>query len=145
MAVLARRVVPCDPALAWRVVSDIAAWPAWVDSIESVATEHEKAESEQDVLIGPAGYRITQPPLPSALWTITRWEEGACFQWESRGVSTVVSERFELIEVSNGTSISIDVTWSGPTTWFARAAFGPVRQRYAGAQLAALANRVGDC
>lgn len=135
----------------WSVLSDASQWPSWVESIEAVAAEDVATTEGAAVDVGVVddavpltasadkAYRIEQPPLPSAVWSVTRWEAGTGFEWQSRGVTTLVSERYDLSEASEGTTVTIDVTWSGRSAWFARAAYGPVRQRYAVAQLEALA------
>ncbi|MGB3186589.1 MAG: SRPBCC family protein [Ornithinimicrobium sp.] len=151
MAVLARRIVPCDPAPVWRVLSDITAWPTWVDSIATVesfqtAETPDPRTDDGDVIgrstvvdhIGHSAYRIEQPPLPSTLWSLTRWEPGRGFAWQSRAPTNLVSEQYHVETTRHGTLVTIDVTWSGRTAWFARATYGPVRKLYAVEQLQAL-------
>ncbi|CAN5466725.1 hypothetical protein BH23ACT6_BH23ACT6_09730 [soil metagenome] len=171
MTVLARRLLRCDPATAWSVLSDVAQWPSWVDSIDDVHVNVEPASDlvpDVDVAGEHTAYRIEQPPLPSTVWTImqledvqwegrqstetqltdTQWtdprpmeadgQQRAFFEWRAEGVSNLVTERYAVLAQGTAASVSIDVTWSGRTAWFARATYGPVRQRYAQAHLEAL-------
>jgi hypothetical protein len=67
----------------WSVLTDIARWPEWTDSVEWVD------------LHGPAlalgvSAVVRQPRLPVATWTVTALDPGRSFTWVTRagGVRT---------------------------------------------------------
>ena len=70
---------------AWAVLSDIERWPEWTASVRAV----------RPLGAGPAGpgarYRVEQPKLDPADFTITEWQPPHSFTWAMRatGVSAV--------------------------------------------------------
>ncbi len=117
------------PAQVWRVLVDIEQWPSWSPSVASVVPE---SDDEQ------TAYRIDQPPLPHALWTITDWRPERGFTWQTQGASSLMTMTFHLEPSAGSTHVSVDVQWSGAMAWMARAAYGPVSLRYADTHLRAL-------
>ena len=70
----------------WHVLSDIAAWPQRIETVDSVE------------LLTPApiakGSRVklTQPKLPEGTWDITIWDVPSYFEWTQKsGGSTLVA------------------------------------------------------
>ncbi len=131
MSRAAQVTIADTPAQVWRVLAAIEAWPSWSPSITAVVAEL------------PA-YRVEQPPLPLALWTITDWQPEHSFTWETRGASSLLSAEFTLTAQGPNTNVTHDLRWSGPMAWMARAAYGPVSLRYADEHLSALARRCGS-
>ena len=72
---------PAD--VVWSVYSDVERWPAWTDSVTSVALQHP----------GPlaVGSRATikQPRLPKVEWTVTALDAGREWVWENRSPGAV--------------------------------------------------------
>ncbi len=125
------------PAMVWRVLVDIDQWPSWSSSVLSVTREDGDEQT---------AYRVEQPPLPSALWTVTESRPGRTFGWQSQGVSSVMSATYELVADETdgstpGSVVSVDLAWSGRMAWVARAAYGPISIRYADGHLHALRQR----
>ncbi|MGB3828133.1 MAG: SRPBCC family protein [Ornithinimicrobium sp.] len=135
----ARVSTTASPAHVWGVLADISAWPSWSASVVSVVPESSDPEVDPDG--EHSAYRIEQPPLPHALWTITDWRAERGFTWQTRGASSVMSVTYALRARQAGTEVWVDLTWSGAMAWMARAAYGPVSVRYADAHLRALVRR----
>ncbi|MGC1208548.1 MAG: SRPBCC family protein [Ornithinimicrobium sp.] len=121
--------IESPPARVWRVLADIEVWPSWASGVVSVTPE---SDGEQ------TAYRIDQPPLPHALWTITDWRPEQGFTWQTQGASSLLTMTFRLQASAVGTDASVDLQWSGAMSWMARAAYGPVSLRYADSHLRAL-------
>ncbi len=137
MSEVATAQTSVPPHEVWTVLADIAAWPTWSPTIEQVRTEPAEAD---DVGEHPA-YRIEQPPLPTALWTITDWRPEQGFAWQTRGASTLLAGSYAMRHIRPGTEVVMSLTWTGTTAWLVRAAYGPVSIRYAESHLAALVQR----
>ncbi|MGB3257337.1 MAG: SRPBCC family protein [Ornithinimicrobium sp.] len=134
----AARVSTAAPrAQAWRVLADVEQWPSWSSSVVAVTREDVDEHT---------AYRIEQPPLPHALWTLTQWQPDRGFTWQTRGASSVLTASYVVAEdptdgAAPGTVISVDLQWSGPMAWMARATYGPVSLRFAQMHLDALRER----
>ncbi|HEX6474764.1 MAG TPA: SRPBCC family protein [Candidatus Limnocylindria bacterium] len=70
----------------WHVLSDIAAWPQRIETVDSVE------------LLTPAPIakgsrlKLTQPKLPEGTWDITIWDVPSYFEWTQKsGGSTLVA------------------------------------------------------
>src|SRR4051812_2732728 len=61
----------------WRLTEDIEEWPATTPTVTRV----ERLDG------GPVGVgsraRVEQPGLPAKVWTVTRFERGSRFEWET--------------------------------------------------------------
>ncbi len=156
MSQAAEVTITASPTQVWRVLADVEAWPSWSPSVTAVVSEvtsvpttsaepaSEEMTSEEmtsDVLGEQSAYRVEQPPLPLALWTITHWRPEQAFTWQTRGASSLLSATFTLTAHGATTHVTHDLQWSGPMAWMARATYGPVSLRYADQHLTALARR----
>ena len=124
--------IEAPPAQVWQVLADIDQWPSWSPGVESVVCVTPESDGEQ------TAYRIDQPPLPHALWTVTDWRPEVGFTWQTHGASSLLTMTFRLQPSAVGTDASVDLHWSGAMAWMARAAYGPVSLRYADSHLRAL-------
>lgn len=77
--------VAAPPDAVWASVSDVESWPKLTASVTHV--------EPLDGLVSGIGSRarVVQPRLRPATWTVTRWEPGHGFSWESKaaGMTTV--------------------------------------------------------
>jgi GNAT superfamily N-acetyltransferase/uncharacterized protein YndB with AHSA1/START domain len=95
------------PARVWAVLSDVARWPRWTASVQSV-----------DVLDpGPlkpgTRVRIMQPRLRPAIWTVTSLVDGWAFTWDmhSPGVRAVATHQIE--PAPGGSRVTLTVDFAG--------------------------------
>ena len=69
--------IESPPARVWAVLADVAKWPEWTASMLSV----------EDVSpgFGLGGTAVVQARgQPKSKFTVTRWEPGVGFEWETR-------------------------------------------------------------
>jgi hypothetical protein len=75
----------------WAVVSDVAAWPSVVDTVERI-----ELLTPPPLTVG-SRVRIRQPKLPEGDWLVSAWEAPSFFEWIQRsgGMTVVASHRVE--------------------------------------------------
>ena len=93
----------------WDVTVDLAAWPSWNPTVETV-----------EVLdAGPMRTglraRLRQPGNRPAMWTVTRVVEGEVYEWETRALGMVVTALHRFEPTSNGTHVILSIDVDGPT------------------------------
>ena len=93
------------------VVSDIAQWPTWTESMERV-------QPDSMCRFGlESKARVKQPGMPAMTWTVTRWEPGSRFDWvtKSLGVTIVASHAIERADSGSRLTLSVEGTgWLAP-------------------------------
>ena len=89
-----------------------------------------------------AVYRVRQPRLPVATWTITSWRPGEGFTWESPapGVRSIGIHELATTE-AGGTRIDLELRWHGPLRRVLELLYGRLGRRYVSTEAAALARR----
>lgn len=85
----------------WAVVSDIEGWPALLDSIDAVRITSEGALGEG----GTA--RVKQPGMPEMTWTVTRWQPGKGFDWQTRTAGTTTVGTHQLESDGSGSRLTL--------------------------------------
>jgi uncharacterized membrane protein len=77
----------------WDVLSDIAAWPRRVETVETVEllTPSPLAQGSR--------VRLKQPKLPEGVWDITVWDAPSYFEWTQKtgGITSVAGHRVEAL------------------------------------------------
>lgn len=76
--------VNAEPARVWQVMSDVAKWPEWTPSIESVEG------TTASMAVGSEA-QVKAKGTPKATWRVTEWNPGRNFTWVTsvRGAKTV--------------------------------------------------------
>jgi uncharacterized membrane protein len=93
----------------WRLTEDIENWPATTPTVTRV----ERLDA------GPLGAgsraRVEQPGLPAKVWTVTRFEHGSHFEWETAIYGVRFTGRHHLEATSNGcrNTLVLDLTGRG--------------------------------
>jgi len=122
---------------AWTVLADLPAWPTWCPTVRSV----EPIDPAREPGVG-AAYRVRQPRLPAAVWTISSWRPGEGFVWESAAPGVRSTGVHELSSTdTGGTRIELELRWSGPLRWVVELFLGRLSRRYVATEAAALAHR----
>lgn len=67
-------------SIVWDITTDVEQWPSWTPTVTSV-----HLVDEGPLKLGSAA-RIKQPGQPEAEWTVTEYEAGKSFVWESRRI-----------------------------------------------------------
>ncbi len=121
----ATTVVVAPPDRVWALLADVVRWPEWLSTMTSV-----QPLDGGELALG-ARYRVTQPRLPPATWTVVRVEPGLSFAWESRspGVRALADHLLRL-RPDGSTSVTLRVEFSGPLAFLPRRLFGTLTMEY---------------
>lgn len=103
--------VAAPTSVVWMAVSDVSSWPSWTDSMERV-------QLDSMCRIGvESKARVKQPGMPEMTWTVTRWDTGRGFAWESRmpGLTTIGTHDIEPDGTGSRLLLSLEQTgWLAP-------------------------------
>ncbi|HEX6150690.1 SRPBCC family protein, partial [Nocardioides sp.] len=120
----------------WGVLSDVARWPEWTPTIDSV----ERLDS------GPlrVGSRaeVRQPKLPRAQWEVTELVAGRSFTWEATGPGLRTIGRHEVDPDAGGCTVRLSIEQTGPMAGVAAMMWRGLTQRYVELEAASLDARV---
>jgi protein-S-isoprenylcysteine O-methyltransferase Ste14 len=135
--IAANVLVAAAPERAWAVMADVLRWPEWLPTVTSV----EPLGPEALTLGAP--YRITQPGLRPATWTVVRLEPLRSFAWESRSPGVrALGDHFLTPMPDGSTSVTLQVGFSGPLAFLARMVAGSLTREYVTREAALLKQRV---
>ncbi|MGE3526427.1 MAG: SRPBCC family protein [Gemmatimonadales bacterium] len=129
--------VEAPPERVWALVADVLHWPDWLPTVTAV----EPLDSHALAL--GARYRIVQPRLPPAVWTVVRLEPRRSFSWESRspGVRTLADHTLSPLP-DGSTSVTLRIRFLGPLSTLARAIAGSLTREYMAREAASLKERI---
>jgi uncharacterized membrane protein len=89
--------IDAPPPAVWAVMADVERWPEWAPHVRSVAPESGDA-------FGPGSrWRLDMDGGPAAVWTVTNYEEGQAFTWESASPG-VKTRAYHVIDPQDGGS-----------------------------------------
>lgn len=117
--------IVAPPDRIWAVLSDVVRWPIWLTTMTAV-----EPLDGAELKVGRR-YRITQPKLPPALWTVIRLDPGRAFAWESRapGVRSVADHVLRP-RPDGSTSVTLRIETTGPLAFLVRLFFGTLTEEY---------------
>lgn len=131
------RRIAAPPPRVWEVLADVLGWPDWLPTVTAV-----EALDQSSLALG-ARFRITQPRLRPAIWSVVRLEPFRAFSWETRapGVRTLGDHSVTL--VSGGmTEVRLGIRFSGALSLLAAAIFGRLTMAYLAREAVSLETRV---
>jgi uncharacterized membrane protein len=108
----------------WEVFSDVAKWPEWTPTIDSV-----ERLDEGRIHLG-ARTRIRQPKLPVAVWEVTELVEGQYFEWVSRAPGIRTTGGHRVVATPEGTVATATIIQEGPLGWIFGKLYAKLTQRY---------------
>lgn len=130
-----RRIAAPTQAV-WEVLFDVARWPEWTPTIDSV-------ERLDD---GPFGVgsraKVRQPKLPQAEWEVTEVVDGRSFTWEARGPGLKTIARHQVVPDGAGSTVTLSIEQTGPMGAVAALVWRRLTQRYIELEAASLDARV---
>ncbi len=91
----------------WAVLSDIERWPEWTTSVKSA-----RALGDGPPRVG-ARYRLEQPKLEPAEFTITEWRAPYSFTWGMKSPGIAAVAMHTLSERPGGCEVELRLTFSG--------------------------------
>jgi uncharacterized membrane protein len=111
------------PADVWHLATDVAAWPTFMPTVTSV-----ERLDDGPLRLG-AQARIKQPGQRAAVWTVTRYQPGEEFSWESarRGVTMTGTHR--VVAEGTGCRNVLTLTMTGPLAPVVGRLLGPLMAR----------------
>ena len=117
MEVSRRESVGAAPAVVWAFAIDVERWPAVMDHIDRI----DRCDQGQFGLGSSA--TLTQPGLPTTIWTVDRFISGESFRWRGRPLGMAMTADHIIRPSREGlTDLTLLVTASG---WMA-VLLGPV-------------------
>lgn len=124
------------PARVWQLWADVGSWPLWTPTV----TGAEQLDS--DGLAVGARYRLSQPRLRDAVWTVTTCEQEQTFGWTSgsAGVRSVATHT--LSRVGEVTVVTLTFELTGPLAVPVDLLLGRLVARYVRIEAESLAARL---
>jgi hypothetical protein len=121
------------------VLLDIVAWAQWTPTFRSV-----EALDGSALQVGRR-YRVRQPRLPAAVWTVDRVEPGRSFTWHSSAPG-VVTRAEHVVTATSGTTSTVRLVLeqTGPLAGLVALVYGGLIRRFLATELESLGRRVRE-
>jgi len=128
--------IAAPPERIWPVLADVVRWPEWLPTVTSV-----EALDDPALRLG-ARYRVLQPRLRPAVWTVGVVEPQRRFVWESRqpGVRTV-ADHVIVPTAAGASTVTLSVTYTGLLGGVVGLLAGRLTRDYIGQEAASLKQR----
>ena len=120
----------------WEVLFDVARWPGWTPTIDSV----ERLE-DGPFQVG-SRTKVRQPKLPPAVWEVTEVVPGGNFTWEATGPGMRTIARHEVVPDATGSMVTLSIQQTGPMGAVAALVWRRLTQRYIDLEAESLDKRV---
>lgn len=132
----ATEVIAATPEQAWAVLADVVHWPRWLPTMAEVQP------LDSPALALGSRYRITQPKLRPAVWTVTALGEPHHFTWvtTSRGLRVTAQHRLEPLS-ENESRLVVEVVFEGWLAPVVALLAGRLTRSYLAVEAAALRRR----
>jgi len=129
--------IAASAARVWAVLADVAAWPRWLPTVTAV-----EPQGPLPLAMG-ARYRISQPRMRPAVWSVVALLPGSHFSWECRspGVRVAASHALKVVAAER-TQVSLTIRFTGPMAGLARLLAGRLTCEYLDREVAALKRHV---
>ena len=108
----------------WEVLYDVARWPEWTPTIDSV-----ERLDDGPFAVGSRA-KVRQPKLPQAQWEVTEVVDGRNFTWEARGPGMKTIARHEVVPDGTGSKVTLSIEQTGPMGAVAAFVWRSLTQRY---------------
>ncbi len=129
-------LIPSPPDKIWAILADPLRWPEWTPTVSRVEA------LDGPALQGGSRFRLEQPRLSPAVWTVTELEPGQHFTWVARSTGVVATALHRLSVAEDGqTRVELEVRFTGPMGWLVGLVAGRMTQNYIEKEAAALAKR----
>ena len=130
------RHIDAPPDKVWEVMVDVARWPEWTPTIDSV-----KLGRGRPLEVGDWA-EVRQPKLPRARWTVTEMVSGRRFTWEAKGPGMTTVARHEVVPEGTGSEVTLSIEQRGPVGAVAALVWRRLTQRYIDLEAESLDRRV---
>jgi carbon monoxide dehydrogenase subunit G len=130
------RHIAAAPEAVWQVLSDVARWPEWTPTIQSV-----DRLDDGPFAVGSRA-RVRQPKLPQAEWQVTDLLDGRSFTWEATGPGLRTVARHVVEPDGTGSRVTLSIEQTGPMGAVAALVWRRLTQAYIELEAASLDRRV---
>jgi uncharacterized protein YndB with AHSA1/START domain len=130
------RRIDAPPAQVWEVLVDVARWPEWTPTIDSV-----RRLDDGTFQVGSRA-EVRQPRLPKATWAVTELVAGRSFTWEAAGPGMRTIGRHEVVPDGTGSTVTLGIEQTGPMGAVAALVWRRLTQRYIELEAQSLEARV---
>jgi uncharacterized membrane protein len=113
---------PTEPV--WEVLFDVAHWPEWTPTIDSV-----ERLDDGPFQVG-SRTKVRQPKLPQASWEVSEVVGGRSFTWEAKGPGIKTVARHEIVPDGTGSKVTLSIEQSGPMGAIAAMVWRRLTQQY---------------
>jgi hypothetical protein len=130
--------LPATPGAVWQHMSEVVHWPRWMETFEHV-------EPLDTAELGLARrFKVQQPRLREAIWTVTRLEPVSGFTWKSRtpGLDMVADHWIETC--ATGTVVQLSFGFAGLLGPIIAALYGRLVRNYLQLECAAYQRRLAS-
>jgi carbon monoxide dehydrogenase subunit G len=118
------RHIEASPDEVWEVLSDVARWPEWTPTVDSV-----QRLDDGPFTVGSRA-KVRQPRLPQAVWHVTEIVDGRSFTWQAKGPGMATIGRHELTPDGDGSLVRLSIEQTGPMGAVAALVWRRLTQRY---------------
>jgi carbon monoxide dehydrogenase subunit G len=100
--------IAAAPERVWALIVDVARWPERIPTVDAA-----ERLDEGPLAVG-SQTRLTQPRLPTAVWTVTELTDGSSYTWESTSPGVTVTASHLVEPHAGGCRLTLGVRVSGP-------------------------------
>lgn len=127
--------IHATPERVWRLLSAVEAWPQWLPTVSRV-----------EVLDGTPlqlgrRYRVEQPKLRPAVWTVSVLEPGRRFQWRATSPGMTMVGDHAVEPAGDRVRVHLSFAFGGLLGRLLGRAFGGITRRYIEQEARALKQR----
>ncbi|MGZ6876370.1 MAG: SRPBCC family protein [Nocardioidaceae bacterium] len=108
----------------WEVLFDVARWPEWTPTIDSV-----ERLDDGPFQVGSRA-KVRQPKLLQAVWEVTEVTDGRNFTWEAKGPGMRTIARHAVVPDGTGSKVTLSIEQGGPMGAVAALVWRRLTQRY---------------
>ena len=119
----------------WKIMADVEQWHLWTPSVRKIRRLGKGPFAVGSKLV------IHQPKFPPALWRVTALEPGRGFTSVSYGPGIVVTARHIIDPQSEGSRVTLSITYSGLFAPIFSRLTAKITERYLGFEAAGLKKR----
>lgn len=131
MRLEARTEIDAPAARVWEIISDVETWPDVVETVTSVEPLTPGA------LATGSRYRIVQPRLRPAVWSVTGYVPGQSFRWVAPNPGVATTGDHVVTPLGEDRArLDLSIEHRGPLAWFAGLLTRALTQRYMAAECA---------
>lgn len=118
-------VINAPPDRIWPILSDVANWPRWLPTVTSVTPL-----DSPEMKVG-ARFKVVQPRLLPAVWTVTDVVDNCRFIWESHTLGMLARADHVLKPISaEATEVELRIDLHGLLSGLVAVIFGRLTRNY---------------